>query len=473
MKRTQEFYLEDISPQKVYETLLNILKESVIPPSMKPRRLRLKTYSILSENPFNAEVEAQHGATGFSWGESVNCYIYTRTGKTFLTITSKGDRLTLSDGPQHRKNILGLYNDLNFRLKTEKSPQLDQILSPNEKKVVRFYPIKYEGIKLDCIITDSRLHLCRNQLVRSTINLRDISSTSIAKEREYKGVGYFFLAFIFLGISNPFLILLGVLWSQTDLEFKTALISIFLPLFLIGISFVIVGVIKQYNHFLQIESLEGSFKLFAEKNIIIQLKSMVKMITAGKFPTEEKVIPTTQTKKEKSKDSESQKYSTYLRSQKYYNDLQKINQLYEEAKEAITQGNLKIAIKKLSKVIQGGINFLDANLVYQALEERAFIEKKYRAERVERNPKLLDLKERMSTDLRYKVAIESLTNRILYDIRKRATLIGQKAEEKMRNGKYKSAATLFLKSSMDWHAIGELEKSKELLEKLKLAKSYL
>lgn len=440
---------------------MNILKQSVVPPSMKPRRLRLKSYSILSENPFTAEIEAEHGATGFSWGESVSCYIYTRIGKTFLTITSKGDKMTLADGPQHRKNIFGLYNELNFRLKNEKSPRLDEILSPNEKKVVRFYPIKYEGIKLDCIITDSRLHLCRNQFVRSTINLRNIRSTAIAKEREYKGVGYFFLAFIFFGISSPFLILLGLSWFQTDLEFNTALLSIFLLLFLISFIFGVVGVLKQHNHLLQVESVEGTFKLFAEKNLIIQLKNILKMIVEGKLPNEQAIIPTNHTQNVKSKDSDSRKYSAYHGSQKYYKDLQTSKELFEAAKETIAQGYLKKGMKKLSKVIKKGINLLDADLVLQASAEYQSTQEKLRKQLADKtNTRILELVERMK-------------DHVYYDLRESAKLKSQKAEEKLRNAQYKAAATLFLKASLYWHSIGELEKSKELIEKLKLAKSYI
>ena len=461
MKRTLKFDLGNISPQKVYETLVSILKESVVPPKMKPRRLRLNTYSIFSENPFSAEIKAEHGLTGFSWGEIVSCHIYTQNGTTFLTITSKGERISFGEGPQHRKNILGLYNELNFRLKTEKSPLLDQILSPNEKKIVRFYPIKYEGIKQDCIITNLRLCLCRNQLIRSTINLRDIISTSMGREREYKGVGYFFLASIFLGITSPILILLFVMWSRTTLEFNTILLSIFLPLFLMGIGFVTVGLIKQYDNFLQIQSVECASKLFAQKNIISQLKSVVKMIAEGKSPIEEQVTPTIQTKKEKSQDSESRKYVAYLGSQRYHNDLLKSKKLYEEAQEAVAQGNLKLAINKLSKVVQWGIHFLDADLVYRAVAENAPIRK------------ALTIQLSEKTDPRLLIAVEKWKDQLLYDIREKVTLMEQEAEKKMQNGQYKAAATLFLKTSVDWQSLGELEKSKELLEKFKFAKSYL
>jgi uncharacterized pyridoxal phosphate-containing UPF0001 family protein len=70
-------------------------------------------------------------------------------------------------------------------------------------------------------------------------------------------------------------------------------------------------------------------------------------------------------------------------------------------------------------------------------------------------------------------AVEDGKDYILYEIRERATLGEQEAEKKMQKGQYKAAATLFLKTSLDWHSLGELEKSKELLEKFKFAKSYL
>ena len=462
-KKTKLFNLERISPQKVYDTIIEILEETLVPNTMKPRRLTLKTHSILFSSPFIAEIEAIHGISGFSWGEKIYCRIYASEGETILKITSKGERTALADGPQHRKNIFGLYSELNFRLQTEGKPPLNQYLLSNEKKIARIYPIIYQGIKLDSIITNLRILLCRNETVFGEINHKNITSTTFRKEREYISAGYFFLAIIFLMIGLPIFFIVGFSGGFSDPEVLSFILWFTLPLISIGTFFLTIGIMKNYVRYLQIQTIDGFFKVHADKILLNELNKIIRHITIEKLPPSELIpekIPM-EDRFQKRRDKEGEKFRKYRANAKYYEDLEKLKVLFEEAKHLHAQGSLKKASKKFRKVVKSSVELLDSEMAIAAVNQSIPINEIIRSQ-------LLEKFTRKSPEMN--IRREALLKSFVYDWINSTT---QKAEKNLQKGKIKSAATLFLQISINYLETGENEKAKEFLEKFKLCRSHL
>ena len=125
---TREFDLKDVSPQKIYNLLIEVFKEAEVDPYLN-RRLKMKliTHEITSANPFTAEVKAIHGRKWYIGQEDIHCSIFIREGKTLLKITStkryggRGSRVTAI----HEENIKRLYGELQFKLGSVENPHLE------------------------------------------------------------------------------------------------------------------------------------------------------------------------------------------------------------------------------------------------------------------------------------------------------------------------------------------------------------
>ncbi|NVM53536.1 MAG: hypothetical protein HWN66_07505 [Candidatus Helarchaeota archaeon] len=264
-------------PQEIYNTLVKILIEAMTDSEMKYRiNMSLEAHSILSEQPFLAKVRAIQGS--HNEGE-VSCIITIREDTTMLIIESVSrypsyGRYMYAWYPRskHRKNINNLYGELDFRLKNADKPLLDKILSPGEKIIKTFFPIKHEGEKLKCTITDTRILLSRSSFFLNEIGHRSINSISLDREKKEYDIATKII--LIVGIVLIIIATITLIRALLDpsgffpgIELSIVLYALGLPLFSV--------LIKSYNDFLIIQTGGKSYHFATIERVLLELKNIL------------------------------------------------------------------------------------------------------------------------------------------------------------------------------------------------------
>lgn len=267
----------DIPPQEIYTTLVKILTESITDSEMKYRiNMSLEFHLILSEQPFLAKIRAIAGS--YNQAE-ISCIITTREDTTILIIESvnrtpylRWSMYSWHPRPKHQKIINNLYGELDFRLKNADKPLLGKILSPGEKIIKTFFPIKQEGEKLKCTITETRILLSRSSFVLNEIGHRSINSIFLYREKKEDDIATkitLIVGIVLITIATITLIraLLHPSGYFPGIELSIVFYALGLPILSV--------LTTSYNDFLIIQTGGKSYYFTAIKRVLLEIKNIL------------------------------------------------------------------------------------------------------------------------------------------------------------------------------------------------------
>ncbi len=276
-KKSREFNLGALDPHKLYNILVDLLSDATINRRLNYRlRMRLKSHSITSEEPFHAEVHALQGSW-FEYKQEVTCTINQEGEKTTLKIQSAPRyRKQAFDAYIHKQNIEKLYGELQFRLNTPGKPKLNRVIQSGEVLVQRLYPIEYQNVDFVCSITNSRALLSRDLLVFAEIKPKRIRKMTLGKEKNKRGHPLIYMGAIFAGLFTIMLI---------PFYISALSILISLPFIILSNILIVVGILISYDRFALIETTNTAFKLYAKGNILTRLIQLLGGMKTGAVPS--------------------------------------------------------------------------------------------------------------------------------------------------------------------------------------------
>ena len=274
-KREKKFHLGTIKPEIVYDTLVSLLKDTPADSYLKKRlSMVIKSYSVISEIPFRAEVKAETIWFSTTGGSYITCYVFLEGVNTMLTITSSipGSSMRRINA----RNIKRLYGELHFRLEASDKPTLDEVLKPSEEIIEKIHPIEHEGIELSSLITNSRILLCRERIIVREIIPSKINNINLERERSKLWI---YLAYSGLAFAIPLSIITIMFFIINPYTgpfyFPLTFLGVSLPFILIGAGLTVLGFVLSYQYYLVIQESGESFNIYAKKKILTHLEEII------------------------------------------------------------------------------------------------------------------------------------------------------------------------------------------------------
>ncbi len=276
-KKMKEFDLGDIPPARIYELMVQILKEASIDPYLRKQlAMELKDHKILSTIPFSAELTAIQGLKRYLKPQFILCAISSQGQRTILKIESYALQQAF-DAYIHEGNIKKLYSELRFRLESEGKPKLDEILHPDEEIINQFHPVEYQDIQYDSYITNFRLLLCRNNLVFVEINPKGVQDIVLQKVWNRKSTPLLMVGIIFLTIFG----IMSLIFSVTS--FASGFLALSIPIIIfLGVIPTIIG-IASHDFYLLINYIDGPIRLYSKKAILRTINALLSAMATGKI----------------------------------------------------------------------------------------------------------------------------------------------------------------------------------------------
>ncbi|HUX97956.1 MAG TPA: hypothetical protein VMV49_00235 [Candidatus Deferrimicrobium sp.] len=148
-----------------------------------------------------------------------------------------------------------------------------------------------------------------------------------------------------------------------------------------------------------------------------------------------------------------------------YEKIEKIERDIKSGEGLLAQGKLLDASKKFSAAIKDSISILNEDLAIRAYIQAKKIQNRLKDMVLNRLNQAGADKERVLANRRNK--------RLIKMVEEDKDSLLQKGEKYFQKREFKKAALSFLKASLLFLELGESEKSKETLEKVKMAKMYI